>query len=88
MSEHPTQPVERDEGGVLRFKKNKLVEFLYNTSSDTLNTLALMPFDDEDRAQFAQLIGYSVSGFGKLPYVDGADWGKIGERLRLEQEAK
>ena len=28
-----------------------------------------MPFSDEDREQFAQLIGYSVSGFGELSYA-------------------
>jgi hypothetical protein len=34
-----------------------------------MNDLALMPFSNEDREQFAQLIGYSVSGFGELPYA-------------------
>lgn len=34
-----------------------------------LNALALIPFDEDDRQQFAQLIGYSVSGFGDLSYV-------------------
>jgi hypothetical protein len=35
-----------------------------------MNTLALMPFDDDDRRQFAQLIGYSVDGYLDLPYAD------------------
>ena len=34
-----------------------------------LNKLASMPFDDEDREQFAQLIGYSLGGFSELDYV-------------------
>jgi hypothetical protein len=28
-----------------------------------------MPFDREDWEQFAQLIGYSLDGFGELSYV-------------------
>jgi hypothetical protein len=34
-----------------------------------LNDLAIMDFSVEDREQFAQLIGYSLSGFGDLSYV-------------------
>jgi hypothetical protein len=33
-----------------------------------MNSLAVMTFSREDREQFAQLIGYSVSGFGELSY--------------------
>lgn len=33
-----------------------------------LNQLAILPFDKEDRQQFAQLIGYSVEGYGELSY--------------------
>ncbi len=36
-----------------------------------LNRLACMDFSDDDRQQFAQLIGYSLSGYGDLQsYVD------------------
>jgi hypothetical protein len=36
-----------------------------------MNTLARMDFSDDDRQQFAQLIGYSLSGYGELQsYVD------------------
>jgi len=34
-----------------------------------MNMLALMPFTDEERSQLAQLIGYSVSGYGDLSYA-------------------
>ncbi len=34
-----------------------------------MNDLAIIPFDNEDREQFAQLIGYSLSGYGSLSYV-------------------
>lgn len=68
----PIQPVYRDEQGVVRFRANAVVSFLYQWASARgmgLNELALMPFDAADREQFAQLIGYSVSGFGDLSYV-------------------
>jgi hypothetical protein len=34
-----------------------------------MNSLARMNFSNEDREQFAQLIGYSLSGFSELSYV-------------------
>jgi hypothetical protein len=71
-SKHPMQPVEKNSDGVIRFKPNKIAQFLLGWSSDhgmSLNDLARLPFDDEEREHFAQLIGYSVSGFGELSYV-------------------
>ena len=35
-----------------------------------MNALACLPFSDDDRMQFAQLIGYSVSGGTGLSYFD------------------
>ncbi|MEN9904233.1 MAG: hypothetical protein RLZZ555_798 [Pseudomonadota bacterium] len=67
------QPIVEDSHGVLRFKENKLVSTLYAHGVATglgLNELHCMPFTDEDRRQFAQLIGYSVDGYGTLSYVD------------------
>lgn len=69
---HPMQPVQRDTDGVVRFKPNKIVRFLVDWARPrgmSLNDLAILPFDDEDREQLAQLIGYSVSGFGDLSYA-------------------
>lgn len=69
---HPMQPIAKDDDGIVRFKPNKIVLFLLDwarTRGMDLNTLAMIPFDDDDRQQFAQLIGYSVSGFGDLSYV-------------------
>lgn len=68
----PMQPVIKDAHGVLRFKANALVDTLYEHGVKTglgLNELACLKFSDEDRQQFAQLIGYSVSGYGDLRYV-------------------
>jgi hypothetical protein len=67
--EHPMQPLVMD-GKVVRFKANKIVQYLLdNNGRINLNLLATIPFPADDREQFAQLIGYSVSGFGELSYV-------------------
>ena len=65
---HPMQPIEYD-GEVFRFKANKIVRFLLDAGPFDMNMLSLMPFSEEDQEQFAQLIGYSVGGFGELSYV-------------------
>ena len=39
-----------------------------------LATLATMSFTDDERSQFAQLIGYSLSGYGDLSYVTDEQW--------------
>ncbi|MFT3989964.1 MAG: hypothetical protein QM680_01005 [Luteolibacter sp.] len=69
MKSHPIQPLETDEDGILRFKKNAIVSHLLDCGGIDLNALARMDFPREDREQFAQLIGYSLSGFGDLSYV-------------------
>lgn len=68
-SNHPQQPLVRDKFGVVRFKTNAIVRFLLDRGGFDLNDLARMDFTPEDRAQFAQLIGYSVNGWGELNYV-------------------
>lgn len=66
---HPMQEVVWD-GDVIRFQRNRLVEYLLNNGGIDLNHLARLPnISDADREQFAQLIGYSVSGFGDLSYA-------------------
>jgi hypothetical protein len=66
---HPIQPLELDDRGTLRFKENKIVRYLLDNGGIDLNKLACLDFNGEDREQFAQLIGYSLSGFGELGYV-------------------
>lgn len=61
---HPIQKIEDH-----RFVKNEIVDYLLENGNIDLNTIARMPFDDEDRQQFAQLIGYSLSGYAELSYV-------------------
>lgn len=72
MTNHPMQPIVMDPHGVVRFKANPIVRLLLDYASERgldLNKLAIMQFSDEDRSQLAQLIGYSVSGYGDLSYA-------------------
>ena len=71
MSEpkHPMQPLVIDEHGVVRFKVNKIVRALLDTGKLNMNDIAMLDFPLDDRVQFAQLIGYSVSGAGDLSYM-------------------
>jgi hypothetical protein len=89
MAEHPMQPVERAPDGVVRFKANKIVRFLIDWASArgmSLNELAVMDFPDADFEQLAQLIGYSVSGFGELSYVSPEAIAKADERAEALRE--
>ncbi len=69
MKNLPMQPLEYDKQQVLRFRENKVVRYLLDNGGIDLNHLAVKNFPDEDREQFAQLIGYSLSGFSELGYV-------------------
>ncbi len=66
---HPIQELYRDKNGTIRFKPNLIVRFLLDNGEFDMNSLAKIPFSDEDREQFAQLIGYSLGGLGELPYA-------------------
>lgn len=73
---HPTQPIVVDKHGTHRFKENGIVRALLETGTLDLNKIAIMNFSQEDRVQFAQLIGYSLSGVGDLSYVSSKDYRK------------
>lgn len=68
----PMQPVVKTDG-VLRFRSNAIVRYLLDLAREhkiaDLNSLAERDFSQADREQFAQLIGYSISGYHELPYV-------------------
>jgi len=80
---HPMQPVHLDEHGVIRFRKNVIVDVLVDRDSERgrvypdfpartnggLNWISMQDFSQEDQEQLAQLIGYSVSGYHELDYV-------------------
>lgn len=45
------------------------MRFLLDAGPFDLNTIRRADFPQQDREQFAQLIGYSLTGFGELDYV-------------------
>ena len=67
---HPVQRLHKEKDGAIRFVKNDIVEFLLDNGGYDMNKLAMLAFDESDRQQFAQLIGYSLHGFSELSYVD------------------
>ena len=78
---NPIQPLAKDAQGVLRFKENSLVRALLDHGQATglgLNELArkfYAPEHADDWQQLAQLIGYSLSGYGELSYVSDDAYG-------------
>jgi hypothetical protein len=68
----PMQPIIVEDGKA-RFQKNAIVRWLLDMSAAgqrvDLQGIALTPFTVEDREQFLQLIGYTVTGFGECSYV-------------------
>lgn len=78
---NPIQPLAKDEQGVLRSKANALVNALLEHGQATglgLNELACKYPGAEhadDWQQLAQLIGYSLSGYGELGYVSDDAYG-------------
>jgi len=74
MLKNPIQPLYIDSEGTLRFKKNEIVDYILENGGIDLNQIAQMTFSQDDREQFAQLIGYSLSGYGDLSYVSDETW--------------
>lgn len=78
---NPIQPLAKDAQGVLRFKGNTLVSALLDHGQATgfgLNEMACKFYTTEhadDWQQLAQLIGYSLSGYGELSYVNDDAYG-------------
>ena len=82
MNKNPMQPLIIDENNIVRFKANEIVKYLLDNSRITLNALAAMPFSQEDREQFAQLIGYSMKGYFELSYVSDESCHKAVELMK------
>jgi hypothetical protein len=83
----PIQPINEH-----RFVPNRIVRMLLDTHpSADMNTIAMMEFTDQERMQFAQLIGYSLGGFGELDYVDDETYDSASTMEQLgvtEQKAR
>ena len=60
----PLQPIKNG-----RFVQNSIVRMLLDAGPIDLNRIARIKFTQQEREQFAQLIGYSLGGFSELSYV-------------------
>jgi hypothetical protein len=71
-AKHPMQPIVWV-NGTIRFKENAILRWAVDSGRLSLNEIALetraQGFSKEDQMQLAQLIGYSVSDYGDLPYA-------------------
>lgn len=79
----PMQPVIMDRKGTVRFKQNAIVAHLLDNGPFDMNALTAIEFTDEDREQFAQLIGYSVGGYGELSYVSDESYDRAEQAANL-----
>lgn len=83
---HPDQPMFMDGDGVVRFHPNKIVRWLVDADDTVLNRISRETFSTDDFAQFYQLIGYSVGGYGDLHLVTDEKLAVLdaaAERVRL-----
>ena len=84
------QSVIMTEDGKLRFRENQIISFLVELAFEngfSLSKIAAMDFSDEDRMQLAQLIGYSVAGYGMLSYVSDESYAKALEMAKAITES-
>ena len=80
---HPMQQMVIDGHGTIRFRVNHIVAWMLDHGPWDLNTLTVKGFTKDDWAQFAQLIGYSVDGWGSLPYVTRKQAEKADRRAEM-----
>jgi len=92
MVKHPNQDLETDVHGTVRFVENKIVRYLLEEGSLNINDLSdRFAEDDEyrdDFVQFAQLIGFSVAGFGDLPYVREDEYHLAAKQAKFHKKSK
>lgn len=91
----PMQPISKDEHGALRFVKNRIVDDLLAYSLRNgfgLNEIAIRAakgeYTKEEQMQLAQLIGYSVYGYGTLSYVSDESYDQCRERIETDLKEK
>lgn len=83
---HPLQPLIKSSSGLPRFKENAIVRHLLDHSGIDLNQIARLEFSQDDQEQFAQLIGYSLIGFGTLSYVSDATYAAAAATLEAPEQ--
>lgn len=74
---HPMQPVVIAKDKIICFKENPIIQWMLDMGREgkrfDLNTIAIVSsglgWKKEDHMQIAQMLGYSVSGYGDLSYA-------------------
>lgn len=85
-AKHPIQLLVYDRHGVIRFKENKIVQFVLAHSRVNMIDIAINPmFSHEDRIQFEQLLGCSLSYYGDLEEATDKDYKKA-EKQKVHKE--
>ncbi len=81
---HSMQPVVWDGKGVIRFQENPIVRFILDNGPHDMNTIARASAEQRwtraDHSHFAQLTGYSVSGWSGLGYVSDREFDRADKR--------
>jgi hypothetical protein len=70
------QPLVIDDQGCIRFKGNAIVERLFREQLINLNAISGWDVPIEDKEQFWQLLGFSVSGYGDVSFVRDSTYNK------------
>lgn len=86
MTPFPMQPIVV-ENGVIRFRRNRVVRALLDHAHagekfDLNDIAASEDFSDEERCQFYQLIGYSLSGYHEMGFVTNEEAHKVSAAAR------
>ena len=58
-----------DVNGVIRFKQNAVIRWLFEQGHLNLNRIPVDELPLEDVEEFWQMLGYSVSGYGELSFI-------------------
>lgn len=90
-NKHPMQPLVFDDNGVVRFKENKIVNYLWRVGHLDMNQISIKHqqgiFSQEDLEQFYQLNGYSFSVFSELSLVSEKCLKKADKRYQKLMES-
>lgn len=89
LAVYPMQPISTDELGVARFERNLIIDWLC-TEKSNMNEVAIYAaengIDEKYQQQVAQLVGYSISGYGNLSYVNDENYERAQLRAKVEKK--
>lgn len=77
------QPVYLSDNSRIRFKSNELVRYILDSKDIKLGDLFSMPFSEDDKQHFLQLLGHSLAGYTESAYAN-AEIIKLAEKQGLE----